>query len=87
MHLKRADPFQLVCASDLTVYHSVPVVFAGMFLQRKIHGIQHLVQASISDSMDSDLHTVAIGIADHFIQVFRSKQRKSAGIRLICIWP
>ena len=87
MHVKRSDSLQLISPGNLTMHHTVTVVFAGVLLQREIHGVEHLVQTGVANGMDGDLHAVRVCIRDHFVHVLGAEERETAGFRHICIRP
>ena len=66
---------------------TVPVIFARILFQCVFDRIEDLVETGIADRVDGYRHVVAVGTADHLIELFVRKQGESLHGGIICIGP
>ena len=86
MHAQLANSFQLLRTGDLTVYNSVAMICARVFLKRLPDRVQDLVEAGIPDRMNGNLHTVFVCVCDHPVHVFVRKEIEAPYIPGSPIW-
>ena len=70
--------FQLIFPGNLAVDDPMPVICTRHVRQCGFIGIQHFVQTGIAYCVDSDLHAMFMRAADHFCQIRRIEQGKTA---------
>ena len=85
MESQIADAGKLLRPRDLTMHDAVAVIRTRMLRKGFLQRVKDLVQAGIADRMDSDLHAVRVGIADHFFHLLSAEQRKAGSRGIICI--
>ena len=85
MQIQVCNFLQLVGTGDLTVDNAVAGILPGMGRQRFFYTAEHQIQAGIANAVDSHLHTLFVGMADHLVKDLRGKDAETAGFRGILV--